>query len=293
MSHTTSEGTPELPATTHVGAVYLRVSRLEPAAEFYEQVLGLERLPSGEGGVLFGAGGRPLVGLLEAADAAPADRAPGLFHLAVLLPDRAHLGAFLQHSANVRARLQGASDHGVSEAIYLADPEGNGVEVYRDLPRSEWPMNDSGVEMITAPMDAQGVLDAGAGMTGQFRAPGDTIMGHVHLRVSDLRRSAQRYVDVVGLDLTQASYPGALFTSAGGYHHHVGMNTWGTAGQPAKEEGSLGLAWFELVVPDDAARAALAERLEASSSVRECESTAFSARVYYDEDGIGMALAGA
>lgn len=293
MSHIAGDAPHKLPDDTHMGAVYLRVAELEPAARFYEEVLGLERLRNQDDAVLLGAGGRKIVGLLAAPDAPSAGRSPGLFHLAILLPDRAQLGAFLQHSANVRARLQGASDHGVSEAIYLADPEGNGVEVYRDLPRSEWPMNDSGVEMITAPMDAQGVLDAGAGMTGQFRAPGDTIMGHVHLRVSDLRRSAQRYVDVVGLDVTQASYPGALFTSAGGYHHHVGMNTWGTAGQPAKEEGSLGLAWFELVVPDDAARAALAERLEASSSVRECESTAFSARVYYDEDGIGMALAGA
>ena len=134
-----------------------------------------------------------------------------------------------------------------------SDPEGNGIEVYRDRPRAEWPLSESGVEMVTAPMDARGVLDAGAGLTGPFRAPAGTRMGHVHLRVSDLQRSRERYVEVVGLDVTQASYPGALFTSAGGYHHHLGMNTWGTAGRPAPAPGSLGLAWLELMVTDDGA----------------------------------------
>lgn len=291
MSHTAGDAPHKLPDDTHMGAVYLRVAELEPAACFYEEVLGLERLRNQDDAVLLGAGGRKIVGLLAAPDVPSAGRSPGLFHLAILLPDRAQLGAFLQHSANVRARLQGASDHGVSEAIYMADPEGNGIEVYRDRPRAEWPLSESGVEMVTAPMDARGVLDAGAGLTGPFRAPAGTRMGHVHLRVSDLQRSRERYVEVVGLNVTQASYPGALFTSAGGYHHHLGMNTWGTAGRPAPAPGSLGLAWFELVVPGDAARQALAQRLEASSEVREAESSAFPERVYYDADGIGLALA--
>ena len=290
MTDTSTSSAPSLPASSHLGAVYLRVRDLAQASDFYERVLGLKRLPGGERAELFGAGDRALVGLIEAPDAPHAHRAPGLYHLAILLPDRARLGAFLRHTANVRARLQGASDHGVSEAIYLADPEGNGIEVYRDRDRSEWPMTASGVEMVTAPMDAQGVLDAGAHLTGPFVAPAGTVMGHVHLRVSSIERGRSRYVGVVGLDVTQASYPGALFTSAGGYHHHVGMNTWGTQDRPAPEHRSLGLAWFELAVPEDAARATLEDRLAAESLVRDDESAAFPARVYYDQDGIGLAV---
>ncbi len=283
---------PSLPGSTHLGAVYLRVSDLEASARFYEGTLGLQRLSSPPGALLLGAGTRPLVGLLAAPGAAPAPRAPGLYHLALLLPDRASLGAFLQHLVTTRARLQGASDHGVSEAIYLADPDGNGIEVYRDRPRSEWPLTAAGVEMITAPMDAQGVLAAGAAVSGPFSAPEGTTLGHVHLRVSSIERGRLRYVDTIGFDVTQASYPGALFTSAGGYHHHVGMNTWASEGKPAPAHGSLGLAWFEIAVPDPGGRALLEERLASSSLVREHESPAFPTRVYYDEDGIGVAVTG-
>jgi catechol 2,3-dioxygenase len=290
MTDNATSSAPPLPASTHVGAVYLRVRDLAQAADFYGGVLGLTRMPAAPGAALFGAGDSALVGLIEAPDAPGAHRAPGLYHLAILLPDRAQLGAFLQHTANVRARLQGASDHGVSEAIYLADPEGNGIEVYRDRDRSEWPMTASGVEMVTAPLDAQGVLAAGAQLPGPFVAPAGTSMGHVHLRVSSLERGRARYTGVVGLSVTQASYPGALFTSAGGYHHHIGMNTWSTQDRPAPEHGSLGLAWFELAVPDDAARTALKARLAADGAVSDDEAAPFPARVYYDQDGIGLAV---
>lgn len=290
MTDTSGAAAPTLPPGTHLGAVYLRVRDLEVMAEFYETVLGLQRLPSAPGSVLLGAGGKALMGLIEAPDAPKAHRAPGLYHLAILLPDRASLGAFLQHVANLHARLQGASDHGVSEAIYLADPEGNGIEVYRDRPRDEWPHAEGGVEMITAPMDAQGVLEAGASIPQPFTAPAGTTMGHVHLRVSGIEGGKARYNGVIGFDVTQASYPGALFTSAGGYHHHVGMNTWGTEGRPAPERGSLGLAWFEIAVPDEAGRAALEARLAAAGHVGENEVDAFPARVYYDADGIGVAV---
>lgn len=290
MTDSNAEKAPSLPDRAHLGAVYLRVRDLEQVTRFYQTVIGLQLLPSADGSALLGAGGKALVGLIAAPDAPAAGRAPGLYHLAVLLPDRAQLGAFLQHSANVRARLQGAADHGVSEALYLADPEGNGVEVYRDRPKSEWPVGRGGVEMITATMDAEGVLEAGAHLRGEFTAPPETLIGHVHLRVSSLDAALAHYNGVIGLDVTQASYPGALFTSAGGYHHHVGMNTWGTAGKPAPEHGSLGLEWFELVVPEEGARVDLEKRLAANSEVRDDESTAFPARVYYDSDGIGVAV---
>lgn len=284
------EDAPKLPPSTHLGAVYLRVHDLERAAAFYSQVLGLEQQEHGPDHALFGAGGRALVGLLEAPTAPAPRRAPGLYHLALLLPDRAQLGAFLQHAVNNNARLQGASDHGVSEAIYLADPEGNGVEVYRDRPRDEWVVNNGNVEMITAPLDAGAVLEAGVGMRGPFTAPAGTSLGHVHLKVSSIAAARAHYHGVVGLDVTHAGVPGALFTSAGGYHHHVGLNTWSTAGAHAPEPGALGLAWFELVVPDAAGRAALEERLAGASSVRENEHAAFLARVHYEADGIGLAV---
>lgn len=292
MTDSARSTAPTLPDSVHLGAVYLRVRDLEASARFYEDTLGLQRLSSPSGGVLLGVGTRPLVGLLAAPEAAPAHRAPGLYHLALLLPDRANLGAFLQHLVTSRARLQGASDHGVSEAIYLADPDGNGVEVYRDRPRSEWPVTAAGVEMITAPLNAQAVLDAGAALPGPFRAPAGTSLGHVHLRVSSLEQGRQRYVETIGFAVTQASYPGALFTAAGGYHHHVGMNTWASEDKSAPAHGSLGLAWFEIAVPDGEGRAALTQRITTASLVREDESPAFPARVYYDADGIGVAVTG-
>lgn len=290
MSESTNRQAPSLPDGSRLGRVVLRVKDLEAAAAFYQNVLGLRRLDSPAGSALLGTAQGGLVGLIHAPDAPPAQRAPGLYHLALLLPDRAQLGAFLQHCANVRARLQGASDHGVSEAIYLVDSEGNGVEVYRDRPKDEWPMVAGGVEMITAPVDARGVLQAGAAVGTPFEAPADTVMGHVHLRVSSIERGHRRYHEVVGLDVTQASYAGALFTSVGAYHHHVGMNTWGTEGKPPPMHGSLGLAWFELVVPDDQARLELEQRLAADGVVRDDEAQAFPARVYYDADGVGLAV---
>ena len=151
-------------------------------------------------------------------------------------------------------------------------------------------MEGGRVEMITAPMDAQGVLDAGAGRSEPFRAPEGTVLGHVHLQVSDLARAGRRYRDVLGFDITQAGYPGALFLSAGGYHHHVGLNTWATQGRPPRQPDSLGLAWFEVEVPDDAAREALERRLAAASEVRESGSEAFPAKLYVDEDGVGVAV---
>lgn len=291
MSDTPTTTKPRLPADTHLGRIFLRVRDLRRETGFYRTALGLEVLTETDGYTELGVDARGLIGLIAAPDARPAPHAPGLYHLALLLPDRPALGAFLRATVKDRTRLQGTADHGVSEAVYLADLEGNGIEVYRDLPRSEWPQSGGEVEMITAPIDARGVLEAGQPSQGGFKAPAGSTLGHVHLQVSDLQRARERFHDVIGFDVTQSNFPGALFLSAGGYHHHIGLNTWGSAGRPAAPHGSLGLDWFEIVVPDVAARAALIERLAANSTSEDSSVGGPPARIYRDADGIGVAVA--
>ncbi len=291
MTDASTTSSSRLPADTHLGRIFLRVRDLRRAAGFYSTALGLEVLMEADGYTELGVAGRGLIGLIAAPDAVSSPHAPGLYHLALLLPDRAALGAFLRATVHDRTRLQGTADHGVSEAVYLADLEGNGIEVYRDLPRSEWPWSSSEVEMITAPMDARGVLESGHPSQGGFKAPASSTLGHVHLQVSNLQRAGERFRDVIGFDVTQSSYPGALFLSAGGYHHHIGLNTWASAGRPPAPHGSLGLDWFEIVVPDATARAALMERLEAHSNNEDSEVAAVPARIHRDVDGIGVAVA--
>lgn len=277
-----------LPADTRMGRVFLRVRDLDESVRFYREAIGLQ-LISHEGDLaVLGAGGRPLVGLLSAPLAPLAPRAPGLYHLALLLPSREELGAFLSHSVRVGTRLDGASDHAVSEAIYLRDPEGNGIEVYRDRPRHEWRYNGGRIDMVTLPLDARAVLAAGAAAGGAFQAPAGSSMGHVHLQVADLTRAKERYSDALGFPITHDGYAGALFLAAGGYHHHLGLNSWGTAGREPAQEGSLGLAWFEVVIQDAGERAAARERL-AASTVNTFESPEGDS-VQVDADGIGLAL---
>lgn len=291
MSEPTNGAAPRLPDSTLLGAVYLRVRDLPATTGFYREVLGLEVRAERDGGVMLGTPTRDLVGLIAAPEGASAPRAPGLYHLALLLPDRAALGRFLKQAVRTRAKLQGASDHGVSEAVYLSDPEGNGVEVYRDRPRDEWPLTDTGVDMFTSPLDGRSVIDAGGLPSEPFRAPPGTLLGHVHLQVSDLERARRRYVDVMGFQVTQSDYEGALFAAASGYHHHVGMNVWRSAGQPPAPAGSLGLAWFEVEVPGAEPRAALLERLAADGPATEHEGP-FPATLYPDADGIAVAVTG-
>ena len=273
-----------LPDSTHIGRVFLRCRDLPACVAFWRDALGLEVLERSAETAFLGAGGRALVGLIAAPDARSAGRAPGLYHVALLLPDRASLGAFLAHAVRTRVALQGASDHGVSEAIYLADPEGNGIEVYRDRPREAWPRRGERVAMGTGPLDGEGLL-AEAGEVAPFRAPAGTSVGHVHLRVADAAAAAARYRDDLGMDVTQADFPGARFLSAGGYHHHVGVNEWETRGAPARQPHTLGLAWFEVVVPDDGAREAAEARLRAAWEEREHA-------LFVDADGIGLRLVG-
>jgi len=248
------------PGTT-MGAVRLRVSDLDAIAGFYERTIGLEPLGRGDSAATLGAGGKALVELVG--DPVAPQRPPrstGLFHLALLVEDRARLAKALRRVSETGWGLTGASDHLVSEALYTQDPEGNGIEIYRDRPREQWGRQDGNLQMDTLPLDLADLLgeeDPGepAGM-----GPG-TRMGHVHLNVADIGEAETFYSGVLGFDVTVRGYPGALFVSAGGYHHHLGLNTWNGEGAPPPPQGSRGLDRYEIVVPDAAGVDAIAARL--------------------------------
>jgi catechol 2,3-dioxygenase len=227
---------------THPGAVKLTVADAAGVADFYENTVGLERLADDA----LGAGGRPLVELNEAPQAPPRPSGTtGLFHLAILVPTRADLGTALRRLVAAGWGLTGASDHLVSEALYLDDPEGNGIEIYRDRPREEWPYVDGQLQIATLPLDLTSIAAEAAAENAPMAA--GTTIGHVHLNVADIDDSRRFYVDALGFDVTADSYMGALFVSAGGYHHHLGLNIWNGAGAPPPPAGSRGLDRFELI----------------------------------------------
>ena len=241
------------PATS-MGTVRLTVPDVERSRGFYERALGLraEELPNGD--VALGAtGGSPLVELHGDPSAPPLDRrAPGLFHLAILLPSRRDLAVALARVGNARVLLDGASDHLVSEALYLSDPDGNGIEIYRDRPREEWRVRDGMLEMATLPLDLDSVMgELAADDEIAPAAPSGTRIGHVHLQVADLEQAERFYSGVLGFDVMVRGYPGALFVSAGGYHHHLGLNTWHSAGAPPRTPEAAGLRSFEVLLSSD------------------------------------------
>jgi catechol 2,3-dioxygenase len=225
------------------------VADLERSLPYYEQVIGLRLLDRSEGVALLGADpGVPLVELYERAGVAPVPRRGrlGLYHYAILLPDRASLGRFVRHLRGLKLTA-GMSDHLVSEAIYLSDPDGLGIEVYADRPRDAWRYDGGQLVMDTRPLNVDDLLDA-AGSTQWRGIPPRTVIGHVHLFVGDLGRADLFYHRGLGFDRTVWSYPGALFMSAGGYHHHLGTNTWAAGALPATAGDARLLEW-ELVVP--------------------------------------------
>jgi catechol 2,3-dioxygenase len=212
--------------------------------------------------------------VIELVGAPGAPRPPsfstGLFHLAILVPDRAELARSLQRVSAAGWRLTGASDHLVSEALYLQDPEGNGIEIYRDRPREEWRRNGDELAMATLPLDLESVLgELDAGEPPANGMPSSTTMGHVHLQVADIPAAEGFYNGALGLDVMVRSYPGALFLAAGGYHHHLGVNTWQSQGAPAPPDGALGLDRYELVLPTAGERDSAADRLAAAGAYPE------------------------
>jgi catechol 2,3-dioxygenase len=238
-----------------LGPVRLRVADLAAARGFYERVIGLSGGPGEDDAMTLSAEGTPVVELLERPDAPQRPpRSTGLFHLAILVPDRLELARALRRVSDAGWRFTGASDHLVSEALYLSDPEGNGIEIYRDRPREEWPRRDGTIQMATLPLDLEGVLSE---VAGESKAPprlaAGTRIGHVHLNVAELTDTERFYNGALGLDVTVRDYPGALFLSAGGYHHHVGTNTWAGEGAAPPPPGSLGLERYEVLLPGGSA----------------------------------------
>jgi catechol 2,3-dioxygenase len=250
------------PATS-IGAVGLTVGDLDGAQRFYEQAIGLETFNRSGDTARLGAGGETLVELIGDPDAPP--RPPGtsgLFHLAILVPDRVELARALRRVADAGWRFTGASDHLVSEALYLNDPEGNGIEIYRDRPRDEWGYANGQLEMATLPLDLNSLIaELGGAESDGTPMRDETRIGHVHLNVSELPAAERFYGNGLGLDVTVRGYPGALFLSAGGYHHHIGLNTWAGEGAPPAPPGARGLAWFEILVPSEDALARVEQRM--------------------------------
>ncbi len=264
-----------LPGAAHAGAVHLQVSDLPRSLAYYEEVVGLRAHHVTDASAVLSthADDEPLVTLQTRPGVTGAHRgAFGLFHFALLLPERTALGRFAAHLASLDVRV-GMADHLVSEALYLWDPDGLGIEVYADRPRHAWQYRGAELVMTTDPLDIQDVMAAGAGeaWTGM---PGGTTMGHVHLHVGSLKQAEAFYHRALGFDKTVWSYPGALFMSAGGYHHHLATNVW-SAGPAASPDEARLLEW-ELRVPSAADVEASARRLR-DAGYREEETAAGAA----------------
>jgi catechol 2,3-dioxygenase len=240
---------------TTVGPVHLTVSDLERTLGYYNDAIGLETLERGAGRASLGSAGRELVVVVEEPGAQPAVHNTGLFHFALLVPQRSDLARWFAHSIRERVGLTGLSDHKVSEAIYLRDPDSHGIEIYADRPRSTWEgrVADS---MATLPLDVESLLgELDDPETEPFERLADgTRMGHVHLQVAAVPEAVAFYRDALGMDMMAEYRADAAFLSAGGYHHHVGVNTWNSAGAPPPPPGSAALRHATIVLPDAAER---------------------------------------
>lgn len=249
------------PETT-LGVAHLTVSDLGRSIRFYQDHLGLKLRKLHEGDAILGTSAKELVRLTELAGARLARGVTGLYHFALLLPSRYELARTLQHLVDQGTRIGGFADHAVSEAIYLSDPDGHGIEIYRDRPRSEWEYREGVLVLTTEPFDINGVMNELRGASKNWDGIHPlTVMGHVHLHVADIEASRRFYVDLLGFDLVTRYGPSALFVSAGGYHHHIGLNTWAGVGAPPPPADALRLQYFELHLPDRATFDQVTDRL--------------------------------
>ncbi|AOV08031.1 VOC family protein [Sporosarcina ureilytica] len=245
---------------TFVGQVNINVTNLESALTFYQEIIGFQVLEqTARKAVLTTDGQTGLLILEQPVNVIPKEgRSSGLYHFALLLPTRADLSIFLRHLLKTGYKF-GASDHKVSEAIYITDPDGNGIEIYRDRPSSEWTWSNGKVTMMTDPLDGDSLLEES---TADWNGlPADTIMGHIHLHVSDLQKAEEFYKNALGFSIV-SHYPQASFTSTGGYHHHIALNTWQGVGVPAPKQNSVGLNWYTLVFPSEEVRGQVIEQLQ-------------------------------
>jgi len=258
----------QIPAQAHIGAVHLTTSDLNRAVRFYEAHLGFVVHRRDDQTARLGAGGADLLVLTQCEQAPRVRGTTGLYHFAILVPSRADLARALRRLVETETVMQGAADHGVSEALYLADEDGNGIEIYRDRPRTEWPFVGGRLQMGADPVDFDGLLAEEGSGGGAGLAPA-TVVGHVHLHVARLEEAHRFYVDLLGFELTQRYGPSALFVAAGEYHHHIGLNTWAGVGAPPPPPGAIGLKHFEVVLPTGGDVAAVATRLAAAGIATE------------------------
>ena len=260
-----ADGTPRIADETTVGPVHLTVADLDRSLAYYTDSIGLQVLARDGSRAELGAGGETLLVLYEEPGAEPVHGHTGLFHFAILLPDRLDLARWLAHAAQSHVPLSGASDHLVSEALYLRDPDGHGIEIYRDRPRAEWPRDGEGVRMATLPLDLDAILGSlDEPRTSYPGMPAGARMGHVHLHVRDVDEAERFYGDVLGFDLMAHLGDQATFLSAGGYHHHVGGNTWAGHGASPPPPASAALRYATIVLPDAEERDRVADRVRAS-----------------------------
>lgn len=274
----------------YVGTTHLAVADLDGMANFYKTMLGFREFERGASGVLLGAGERPFLKLTTEANIRRGSRrSAGLFHNAFLVPDRTELARWLRHAAHSGVALDGASDHLVSEAIYLSDPEGNGIEIYRDRSPMEWKYKPDGqVEMSTLRLDLQALYDSAPDDAWNGMADG-TAIGHIHLQVGNVPQADTFYKDVLGLKVMAAT-PGAHFYASGAYHHHIAANIWNSNGAGVREKGMTGLADFTLAFND---KAVLDQTIKAAEALEITPQRDGDAMVVTDPFGIGVRLAAA
>ncbi len=267
-----------LPKNTRLGEVHLNISNLSKSLDFYQQSLGLQ-VNRQEGKTAYlGAGGKDFLVLTEISDAAVPHRNTGLYHFALLLPTRLALGQFIQNLVDTQTQVQGMVDHIVSEAIYLPDPDGNGIEVYRDKPEDQWQYEPNGdIRMANLPLDIDGIMaELKEGEQWEKLSDG-SVLGHMHLHVRQIPEGIDFYKDIIGLDLMMEWGQTAAFLSSGGYHHHLGINTWNGVGASPPPPKSIGLDHFSVILPS-------------SLEIQKIVSRADQANITIEERGDGLLL---
>ncbi|HEL2591240.1 TPA: VOC family protein [Streptococcus suis] len=270
-----------------LGYVALNVRNLELQSLFYQQVLGLQVLTENSKQIDLGVGQTTLIRLIQTEQKGEVSHSYGLYHLAIVLPSREDLGTIFRHFIDNKVPLQGASDHGYSEAIYLADTEGNGIEIYRDLPQDSWDVRPDGrIVGITEPMDAETIYALGKKADAAYQMPLGSRMGHVHLSVRESSASSRFYQEVLAVE-DKFSVPSAAWLASGDYHHHLAVNEWGGKHLQTRTEGMPGLAYYTVIYSSPADFEATLERASAAGlTIQKLDKTA----VFVDVDGIKTKL---